>query len=78
VSFCLKENRPLKRLYQLEGVVFSLDKVSKTENGENFDLGDFIEIRTTDKELNEEKIKSVIHKMGLDINTGIKESYFEM
>jgi len=67
-----------RTLYQLEGVVFSLDKVSKTENGENFDLGDFIEIRTTDKELNEEKIKSVIHKMGLNINEGIKESYFEM
>ena len=65
-------------LYQLDGVVFSIDKVSKNEDGKNVDLGNFIEIRSTDKELDQEKIKSIISKLGLNINEGTKESYFEM
>ena len=67
-----------RTLYQLNGVVFSIDRVSKNEDGDGIDLGDFIEIRSTDKELDQERIKSVIRKLGLDINEGIKESYFEM
>lgn len=65
-------------LYQLNGVVFSIDSVSKNEDGKGVDLGDFIEIRSTDKEQDMEKIKSVIQSLGLDISEGIKESYFEM
>ena len=42
------------------------------------DLGDFIEIWSTDKDANEEKVKEIIEKFGLDIKQGIKESYFEM
>ena len=67
-----------RTLYQLNGVVFSIDKVSKNEGGKDVDLGSFIEIRSTDKEQDVEKIKSVIQSLGLDINEGIKESYFEM
>jgi len=67
-----------RTLYQLGDVVFSVDKVSKNEDGKEVDLGDFVEIRSTDKELDQEKIKSVIRKLGLNINEGIKESYFEM
>lgn len=67
-----------RTLYQLDGVVFSIDKVSKYEDEKDVSLGEFIEIRSTDKELNPEKIKSVIKKLGLDIENGIKESYFEM
>lgn len=67
-----------RTLYQLSGIVFSVDKVSKNENEKDVDLGSFIEIRSTDKEQNPEKIKAVIQSLGLDIKEGIKESYFEM
>jgi len=67
-----------RTLYQFGGIVFSIDKVSKNEDGKDVDLGDFIEIRSTDKELDQEKIKSVITQLGLNIKEGIKESYFEM
>jgi len=67
-----------RMLYQLDGVVFSIDKVSKNEDGKNVDLGAFIEIRSTDKELDSKKVTSVIEKLGLNIEEGIKESYFEM
>jgi len=67
-----------RTLYQLNGVVFSVDRVSRNEDGKDIDLGSFIEIRSTDKEQNVEKIKAVIQSLGLDINEGIKESYFEM
>jgi len=66
-----------RTLYQLDGIVFSLDSVSKTENGKTVKLGDFIEIRTTDKKA-EEKIKQVISKLGLKMEDGIKEAYVEM
>jgi len=67
-----------RTLYQLDGVVFSIDRVLKDEGGNKVDLGSFVEIRSTDKDLDQEKIKSVIEKLGLNINEGIKESYFEM
>ncbi len=67
-----------RTLYQLDGVVFSLDNVLKNEYGKNVNLGKFIEIRSTDRELYSEKIKSVIKKLGLNMNEGVKESYFEM
>ena len=67
-----------RTIYQLDGVVFSVDKVSKNEDGKDVDLGEFVEIRSTDKGADSKKIKSVIQKLGLNINEGIKESYFEM
>lgn len=67
-----------RTLYQLGGVVFSVDRVSKNENGKEVDLGSFVEIRSTDKEESVEKIKAVIQSLGLNIDEGIKESYFEM
>lgn len=67
-----------RTLYQLGGIVFSIDQVTKNEGGKDIALGNFIEIRSTDKEANEERIKTVIKKLELDINSGIKESYFEM
>lgn len=67
-----------RTLYQLNGVVFSIDKVSKNEDGKNIDLGSFIEIRSTDKDQDMEKIVLVMQNLGIDINQGIKKSYFEM
>ncbi len=67
-----------RTLYQLDGVIFSIDKVSKNEDGKDVDLGSFIEIRSTDKEKNEGKIRLLIKKLGFDVSEGIKESYFEM
>ena len=67
-----------RTLYQLDGVVFSLDFVSKIENGVNTDLGQFLEIRSTNKDVNKSKLDEVLLKLGLDVRQGIKESYFEM
>jgi adenylate cyclase len=65
-------------LYQLDGIVFSIDSVSKIENVEKTQLGLFIEIRSTDKDASEEDIKKLIEKLGLSGVAGIKQSYFEM
>ncbi len=67
-----------RTLYQMDGVVFSLDEVSKNEGGKNIDLGKFIEIRSTDKEVNEDKVRLLIKKLGFDMKNSIKESYFDM
>ena len=66
-----------RTLYQLDGIVFSLDSVSKIENGDEIKLGDFVEIRTTEKKA-ENEIKDVISKLGLEMEDGIKEAYVEM
>lgn len=65
-------------LYQLDNVVFSVDSVSKIENGATTDLGKFIEIRSTSQGGKKPKLDEVLAKLGLDVNQGIKESYFEM
>ncbi|MFH0873792.1 MAG: class IV adenylate cyclase [Candidatus Komeilibacteria bacterium] len=67
-----------RTLYQLDGVTLSADRVSKNEDGQEVDLGSFVEIRSTNKGANEDKVRSVIQKLGLDMTQGIKESYFEM
>ena len=73
----IKVLKKSRTLYQLDGIVFSLDSVSKIENGETIELGNFIEIRTTDKEAGE-KIKKVVSKLGLKMEDGTKEAYVEM
>jgi len=65
-------------LYQMNGIVFSVDSVSKIENAEKKELGKFIELRSTDKEVGEEKIGKLLEKLGLSSVAGIKQSYFEM
>lgn len=67
-----------RALYQLDGIVFSLDSVSKEENGRQSDLGSFVELRSTDKDAGGEKIRKLILKLGLNVADGVRESYFEM
>lgn len=67
-----------RTLYQLDGVIFAIDDVSKTEGDKTEQLGKFIEIRSTDKEIDDKKIDAVISKLKLNEKEGIKESYFEM
>jgi uridine kinase len=67
-----------RALYQLNGVVFSLDSVIREEGGEKKDLGKFIEFRSTDQTDGENKIKEVVSKINLEMENGIKESYFDM
>lgn len=64
-----------RTLYQLEGIIFSVDKVIKEENGAKEDLGTFIEIRSPGKEIN---IENIFSRLGLKKEEGIKKSYFEM
>jgi predicted adenylyl cyclase CyaB len=70
--------RKERTLYKLDDVIFSIDKVWKNENVKDIYLGSFIEIKTSEKDLYQEKIKLLTQKLGLNINDGIKESYFEM
>ncbi|MDD3101718.1 MAG: class IV adenylate cyclase [Patescibacteria group bacterium] len=65
-------------LYQLGGVIFSVDSVAKIEDGKKINLGKFVEIRSTDKETNEKEIKETISKLGFSLDDSIKKSYFEM
>ena len=74
----LKEIQKDRTFYSLDGVIFTIDKVTKIEDGKKVDLGIFLEVRSTDKEANEARIKEVIAKLGLKMSAGIKESYFEM
>ena len=65
-------------LYQLDNMVFSIDSVFKIENETTTDLGKFIEIRSTSKDEKKPKFDELLAKLGLDVNRGIKEAYFEM
>jgi len=68
-----------RTLYQLDGIVFSLDYVSKIEDSKKTDLGNFIEIRTTAKSDEEKKkIENVMSKLGLKKEDKIIKAYVEM
>ncbi len=67
-----------RTIYSLEDVFFSIDKVKKIENDQEVEIGDFIEIRSTNKQANKEKINLAIKSLKLNIENGIKKSYFEM
>ncbi len=67
-----------RALYQLDGVVFSLDVVNKEEGGVKTDLGNFIEFRSTDQDGGRDKIKELVSKIGLKMEDGVTASYFEM
>lgn len=73
----LKTIEKERTLYRLGGTIFSVDKVAKTENGQITNLGKFIEVRSTDPEESEETM-AALDKLGLQIEDGIRESYFEM
>lgn len=66
-----------RTLYHLDGIDFTIDKVKKIDNNQETDLGTYLEIRSNGN-TDEDQIKKVMEKLGLDIKDGIKESYFEM
>lgn len=74
VKFIRKE----RVMYQLDGLIFSVDKVSSEEDGQITDLGKFLEIRSTDDMSDPNRFDGVINKLGLDKSQAIKQSYFEM
>jgi predicted adenylyl cyclase CyaB len=65
-------------LYHLDGIVFSIDTVSRVEKGKTVDFGTFVEIRTVKKGTSQPEIDEVLSKMGLNPERGTKESYVEM
>jgi predicted adenylyl cyclase CyaB len=67
-----------RSLYQLDGIVFSLDKVRKVVDGREIELGDFVELRTTDGAQNQERVMTLMSKLGLDVAAADKRSYVEM
>jgi predicted adenylyl cyclase CyaB len=75
----IKEIVKIRTLYSLDGITVALDKVAKVENGIITPLSDFVEIRTNRSSKDElQKMKKVIQTLGLDMDSAIKESYFEM
>lgn len=75
---CVKIIYKNRTFYQLDGVVFSMDEVSKVEKGKRVGVGSFIELRSTNKDVNPLKLQTVFSKLGFDPSQGIKDSYFEM
>jgi|GEM_PF-68003 len=67
-----------RTLYQLDGLIFSIDQVSKVENGKEINLGSFIEIRSIDDNDQEDRVNDLLKKIGIETNQAIRESYFEM
>ncbi len=65
-------------LYQLDNVVLSVDNVSKIEDGKETEVGKFLEIRSTKKDINTKEIEGITHKLGLSIKDSLEKSYFEM
>ncbi|MFA7252756.1 MAG: class IV adenylate cyclase [Candidatus Paceibacterota bacterium] len=66
-----------RTLYQLNGVTFSLDKVVKVVDGNEVDLGDFVEIRSVDSSAND-SLEKVIKLLGFNLVDGDKRAYSEM
>ncbi|MBU2564127.1 class IV adenylate cyclase [Patescibacteria group bacterium] len=67
-----------RTIYELNRIIFSIDVVSKIEDDKEIELGNFVEIRSTNEETEESQIEKIISDLGLKTKEGIKESYFEM
>jgi predicted adenylyl cyclase CyaB len=65
-------------LYQMGGVIIAQDYVKKISRGAETLLGNFVEIRSTDREeQSEEKVVSVAEALGLEMSNSTKKSYVE-
>ena len=73
-----KSIKKIRTLYQLDGMVFSVDQVIKMEGSEERPVGTFVEIRSTSKTFDEKKMRATLSKLGLQMEDAIKESYFEL
>ena len=62
----------------MDSIVFSVDKVSKLEGDIEKIIGTYVEVRSTDKSIDEKKLNETLSKLGLNIKDGIKETYFEL
>lgn len=66
-----------RTLYKLSNIIFSIDtKVTKIEDNQEVELGDFIEIRIGPN--GEKDFETVVKKLGLHNNQIVKKNYFEM
>ncbi len=65
-----------RTIYQLDGVVFSVDDVRVVDGDGEHILGKFVEIRSGGSD--QGKIGLVISKLGLDLENGIKTPFSEM
>jgi uridine kinase len=74
----IKTIKKERELYQLEGTIFSIDSVTKIENGRITELGMFLEIRSAGKSLDQKKLEQIITGLGLRLEDGIKDPYLEM
>lgn len=67
-----------RTLYQLDGVVFSLDQVTKVVGDTCTELGQFLEVRSIVGGANEGQVKNMLARLGLAMSQGTKKSYPEM
>ena len=69
----------IRTTYQSKnGLIFSIDHVEKQEGGQVTILGDFMEIRSIDPNVDQAKIAELVRSLGLNNSAPIQQSYFEM
>ncbi len=67
-----------RTLYVLDGIVFTVDNVKEISDDKDRYMGTFLELRLSNNNLDDEKIKKVLEKLGLDKDEVITKSYLEM
>lgn len=67
-----------RREFELDGVSFCLDKVSKIEHGQTTYLGRWLEVRSQNEKIDQNLLAQALAKLGQKLENGRKESYFEM
>lgn len=64
--------------FELDDISFCLDKVSKIEKGHTTYLGRWLEVRSQNQTIDQNKLTQALSKFNLKPEQGRKESYFEM
>lgn len=67
-----------RAVYQLHGVIFSLDQVSSLEGDREIEIGHFIEIRGAKDGADDVRVAKVVESLGIDLSEAIKDSYFDL
>ncbi len=79
-SNMIKVIKKERTFYSLNETVFSVDRVVKMEDNEEVDIGEFIEIRSTNNDVDDVKMKDVIESLKnvINLEEETKKPYFEM
>jgi uridine kinase len=67
-----------REMYFYNGLIINLDSVTKKSGNNLINLGNFVEIRTNDKDDGEAKLRDTCEKLKISYNKKITSSYFEI